>query len=57
MTTLQTNDSLLATLPDFKIFGRLFDIVFLCTAVGTGLYRYVSIKVNAADDSGDVYRY
>ncbi|ODO09120.1 hypothetical protein I350_02720 [Cryptococcus amylolentus CBS 6273] len=49
-------DSLLATLPDFRVFGRLFDIMFLLAAVSTALYRYIVLKVASADDSGDIYR-
>jgi hypothetical protein len=52
-----TNDSLLASLPDFRVFGRVFDVVFLLAAFGTALYRYVAHKVNAADDSGEMYQY
>lgn len=51
------NDSLLSSLPDFRVFGRLFDIVFLLAAFGTALYRYIAHKVNAADDSGEIYQY
>lgn len=51
------DDSLLASLPDFRIFGRVFDIVFLMAAFGTALYRYIAHKVNAADDSGEIYQY
>lgn len=52
-----TNDSLLASLPDFRVFGRVFDVVFLLAAFGTALYRYVAHKVNAADDSGEMHQY
>jgi hypothetical protein len=38
-------DSLLKTLPDFRTFGRLFDIVFVVAAISTAIYRYVSLKV------------
>lgn len=51
------SDSLLSTLPDFRIFGRLFDIVFLLAAFGTALYRYIAHQVNAADDSGEIYQH
>ena len=51
------NDSLLSTLPDFRIFGRLFDVVFLLAAFGTALYRYIAHQVNAADDSGEIYQH
>jgi len=51
------NDSLLSSLPDFHVFGRLFDVVFLLAAVGTALYRYIVMKVNPADDSGDIYQH
>ena len=49
-----TTDSLLSSLPDFHVFGRLFDVMFLLTAVGTGLYRYIAMKVNPADNSGEI---
>nr|WVH01961.1 golgi pH regulator [Naematelia aurantialba] len=52
----RTDDSLLASLPDFRVFGRLFDLVFLLAALGTGLYRYIVMKINGADESGEVYR-
>jgi hypothetical protein len=51
------DDSLLSSLPDFRIFGRVFDIVFLLAAFGTALYRYIAHKVNAADGSGEIYQY
>jgi hypothetical protein len=51
------DDSLLASLPDFRVFGRVFDVVFLLAAFGTALYRYIAHKVNAADDSGEMYQY
>jgi hypothetical protein len=51
------DDSLLSSLPDFRIFGRVFDIVFLLAAFGTALYRYIAHKVNAAEDSGEIYQY
>jgi hypothetical protein len=50
------DDSLLSSLPDFRIFGRVFDIVFLMAAFGTAIYRYIAHKVNAADDSGEIYQ-
>jgi len=31
--------------------------VFLLAAVGTALYRYIVMKVNPADDSGDIYQH
>ena len=52
-----TEDSLLASLPDFRVFGRLFDVMFLLAATGTGLYRYVAMKVNPADDGGEIYEH
>lgn len=55
-STLDGDDSLLSSLPDFRVFGRLFDVVFLLAATGTALYRYIASKVNSADDSGDIYR-
>lgn len=56
-TEITPNDSLLASLPDFRVFGRLFDIVFLLAAFGTAVYRYVAHKINAADDSGEIYQH
>jgi hypothetical protein len=47
--------SLLATLPDFRIFGRLFDVMFLLAAFGTAIYRYAGQKMNGADQYGYVY--
>jgi hypothetical protein len=52
-----TEDSLLSTLPDFRVFGRLFDVMFLLAASGTAIYRYIAMKVNTADDSGEAFRY
>ncbi|WVQ67291.1 uncharacterized protein L199_005486 [Kwoniella botswanensis] len=52
----QTDHSLLSTLPDFRVFGRLFDVTFLFAALGTALYRYIAMKVNGADDVGEIYR-
>ncbi|WWC70164.1 uncharacterized protein I206_104112 [Kwoniella pini CBS 10737] len=52
----QTDHSLLSTLPDFRVFGRLFDVTFLFAALGTAIYRYVAMKVNGADDVGEIYR-
>ncbi|OWT40322.1 hypothetical protein C362_01941 [Cryptococcus neoformans Bt1] len=51
----QKDDSLLSTLPDFRVFGRLFDIMFLLAAATTALYRYIVLMVASADDMGDVY--
>lgn len=42
--------SLLATLPDFGIFGRLFDAMFLVAALGSGVWRYASMKMNSIDE-------
>ncbi|KAK8864574.1 hypothetical protein IAR55_001824 [Kwoniella newhampshirensis] len=52
----QTDHSLLSTLPDFRVFGRLFDIMFLLAATCTALYRYIAMKVAGADDTGEAYR-
>ncbi|KAL1411436.1 hypothetical protein Q8F55_002392 [Vanrija albida] len=49
-----SDDSLLRSLPDFRVFGRLFDAVFLLAAIGAGLYRYIAMKVSSSDDD-DVY--
>jgi hypothetical protein len=54
---IASDDSLLSSLPDFRVFGRIFDVVFLLAAFGTALYRYIAHKVNAADDSGEIYQY
>ncbi|OWZ78966.1 hypothetical protein C365_02615 [Cryptococcus neoformans Bt85] len=51
----QKDDSLLSTLPDFRVFGRLFDVMFLLAAATTALYRYIVLMVASADDMGDVY--
>jgi hypothetical protein len=40
---------LLASLPDFRVFGRLFDVTFLFAAVATGVYRFFALKVNGDD--------
>ncbi|WWC89141.1 uncharacterized protein L201_004059 [Kwoniella dendrophila CBS 6074] len=53
----QTDHSLLSSLPDFRVFGRLFDITFLFAALSTAIYRYIAMKINGADDVGEVYRY
>ena len=47
--------SLLATLPDFRIFGRLFDVMFLLAAASTLLYRYIAKKVNGIEELGEIY--
>lgn len=41
--------SLLASLPDFRVFGRLFDLTFLMSAVFTLAYRYIAVKINGMD--------
>ncbi|KLT45435.1 hypothetical protein CC85DRAFT_134821 [Cutaneotrichosporon oleaginosum] len=46
------DDSLLRSLPDFRVFGRLFDAVFLLTALSTFVYRWIAAKVT---DDGDLY--
>ncbi|KAK4685669.1 hypothetical protein P7C73_g4469, partial [Tremellales sp. Uapishka_1] len=55
LTSTHSHDSLLSTLPDFRVFGRLFDVVFLMAAGGTAVYRYIAMKVNGADESGEIY--
>lgn len=45
-----TDDSLLRSLPDFRVFGHLFDAVFLVAALGTALYRYIGMRMAHADD-------
>jgi len=47
--------SLLATLPDFRVFGRLFDVMFVLAAVGTAVSRYIGHKLNGVDEFGTVY--
>jgi hypothetical protein len=47
--------SLLATLPDFRVFGRLFDVMFVLAAVGTAFWRYIGQKMNGPDEFGSVY--
>ncbi|WVQ80237.1 hypothetical protein IAT38_002342 [Cryptococcus sp. DSM 104549] len=56
-TVHHTDDSLLSTLPDFRVFGRLFDVMFLLAATSTALYRYIAMKVASADDTGELYRH
>lgn len=46
------DNSLLRTLPDFRVFGRLFDAVFLLAATATAVYRYVAMKVG---NDGEMY--
>lgn len=50
-TTVQDH-SLLRTLPDFRVFGRLFDAVFLLAATATAAYRYIAMKVS---NDGEMY--
>lgn len=50
---LATDDSLLRSLPDFHVFGRLFDAVFLLAALSTAVYRYIAMKV--ANDDSEMY--
>lgn len=47
--------SLLASLPEFRVFGRLFDMMFLVGAIGTALYRYLSQRINGVDEYAQVY--
>ncbi|KAJ9103955.1 hypothetical protein QFC21_002418 [Naganishia friedmannii] len=47
--------SLLASLPEFRVFGRLFDVMFLIGAISTALYRYMSQKMNGVDEYAQVY--
>lgn len=47
--------SLLASLPEFRVFGRLFDVMFLIGAVSTALYRYLSQRMNGVDEYAQVY--
>ncbi|WVR06897.1 hypothetical protein IAU60_003933 [Kwoniella sp. DSM 27419] len=53
----QTDHSLLSSLPDFRVFGRLFDVMFLLAAGSTAVYRYIAMKVASADDTGEAYRH
>jgi hypothetical protein len=48
--TAASEDSLLRSFPDFRVFGRLFDSVFLVAALGTAVYRYVAMRVERTDD-------
>ena len=58
MTGLPVKDpSLLATLPDFRVFGRLFDVMFVLAALCTGVWRYVGNKLNGPDEFGTVYHH
>jgi hypothetical protein len=45
-----TDESLLRSLPDFRVFGRLFDAVFLVAALGTIVFRYIAMHVERSDD-------
>ncbi|OCF39646.1 hypothetical protein I317_06557 [Kwoniella heveanensis CBS 569] len=56
-SALEADHSLLSTLPDFRVFGRLFDITFLLAATSTAVYRYIAMKVANADDTGEIYRH
>lgn len=47
--------SLLASLPEFRVFGRLFDVTFLASAISTALYRYLSQRINGVDEYAQVY--
>lgn len=44
---IEPETPLLASLPDFRVFGRLFDVTFLLSALFTAAYRYVSSRVDA----------
>lgn len=39
--SIPDDDDLLAALPDFYVFGRLFDVVFLVASLGTVIYNYL----------------
>ena len=52
----RVDDSLLSTLPDFRVFGRLFDTMFLFAAMGTAIYQFVAMKVNPAEETGEIYQ-
>ncbi|WVQ99510.1 hypothetical protein IAU59_006645 [Kwoniella sp. CBS 9459] len=56
-SSFEADHSLLSTLPDFRVFGRLFDVTFLLAATSTAVYRYIAMKVASADDTGDIYRH
>lgn len=47
--------SLLASLPEFRVFGRLFDVMFLVGAISTALYRFLSQRMNGVDEYAQVY--
>lgn len=43
---------LLATLPDFRVFSRIFDAVFLTTAVVVFVARWIHRKVAVSEQLG-----
>lgn len=47
--------ALLDTLPSFNVFSRLFDIVFLITALAVLVARYVEKKVRVEDNLSAQY--
>ncbi|KAF7369745.1 G protein-coupled receptor 89 [Mycena venus] len=46
MSTTTTTVNLLSTIPDFQVFGRLFDWSFLLSASGSLVVRWAAGKVN-----------
>ncbi len=46
-TILAEDPSLLSSLPDFRVFGRLFDVMFLVAATLTLIVRYIGYKMNS----------
>lgn len=44
--------TLLDTLPDFRIFSRLFDAVFLLAAIGCFAVRYLQRKIRVDEHLG-----
>ena len=45
-------NQLLRTLPDFAVFTRLFDGVFLAAAVGWGFLRWIERRIRVDDLAG-----
>ncbi|KAI5481899.1 G protein-coupled receptor 89A [Pseudohyphozyma bogoriensis] len=45
----ESSEALLDTLPDFNVFSRLFDSVFLVTATGVFVIRWIERKVRFED--------
>ncbi|KDE09600.1 hypothetical protein MVLG_00008 [Microbotryum lychnidis-dioicae p1A1 Lamole] len=50
-----TTTSLLDTLPEFSVFSRLFDLVFLCSAALAFVIRFVDRKLKVEDGGSAQY--